>query len=87
MGAADEAAALGTAVSLLHWWGLDPHLDEQLYVMLTDLDLHCLSPAVDPVCTLSEAAVAFMGGADCVSRYMVGSRSPPDCACSVFLAG
>ena len=38
------AAALCTAVSLLHWWGLDPHLDEQLHTMLTDLDLHSLSP-------------------------------------------
>ena len=37
------------AISLLHWWGLDPHLDEQLDVMATDLDIHSLAPAAAAV--------------------------------------
>ncbi len=48
------ATALCTAVSLLHWWGLDPHLDEQINTMLTDLDLHSLGPAAAAVRNDSE---------------------------------
>jgi hypothetical protein len=42
----DEVAALALALSLLHWWGVERSLDQQLYDMLAALQLHTLDPPV-----------------------------------------
>ena len=39
-------AAIALALSLLHWWGVEHALDQQLYDMLADLQLHVLAPQV-----------------------------------------
>ena len=45
-GKGDEVAALALALSLLHWWGVEHALDQQLYDLLADLQLHVLVPQV-----------------------------------------
>ena len=39
-------AALALALSLLHWWGVEHVLDQQLYDMLVDLHQHVIFPQV-----------------------------------------
>ena len=41
-------AGLALALALLHWWGLDPRLDQQLYHMLAALQLHAVQPSLHP---------------------------------------
>lgn len=45
-GKGNEVAALALALNLLHWWGVEHVLDQQLYDMLVDLHQHVISPQV-----------------------------------------
>jgi len=72
--AENGAAALCTAVSLLHWWGLDPHLDEQLNTMLTDLDLHSLGSAAAAVRTPSDIVSSVMKRSHVAQSYALSFR-------------
>ena len=65
---ADGTAALGTSLSLLHWWGLDPHVDEQLFVMLADLRLHCLPSSAATVRISAQTCFLPAGVDSCMQR-------------------
>lgn len=46
-------AALALALSLLHWWGVERSLDQQMYDMLAALQLQALDPPVRS-CSMTE---------------------------------